>query len=124
MKKSSIILVVLLVVLVVMFAGCGASANGVSGLWYEVTGLGGTLEFKSGDVVTASAMGLTLDGTYTFDAASGKGTVTVMETESPFELKDGKIILEGSTYGREKVEQQDLGDLLEGLGDALASPGN
>jgi hypothetical protein len=124
MKKSIVSLIILLVVLVVVFTGCGAPANGVSGLWYEQTGIGGTLEFKGGGVVSAAVMGMTLDGKYTFDASTGKGTVTMMDTESAFELKDGKLNMEGAVYQREKVEQQDLGKLMEGLGDALAAPSN
>jgi hypothetical protein len=124
MKKSIVSLITLLVVLVVVVAGCGASANSVSGLWYDESGVTGTLEFKSGDVVSASIMGITLDGKYTFDAATGKGTITLMDSESEFELKDGKLSLDGSTYTRDKVEQQDLSDAMEGHGDALTAPSN
>lgn len=124
MKKNLILLFVLLAVLVVAFAACGAPANDVSGLWYESTGLAGTMEFKSGGVVSATMMGVSVDGTYTFDTASGKGTIKMMDEESSFELKDGKLNMEGMTYTRDKVEQQDLGDLMEGLGDALTAPSN
>jgi hypothetical protein len=126
MKRNVVVLFVLLVVLVAVFAGCGAPANSINGLWYETTGLAGTMEFKSGGVVSLQMMGMSIDGTYKFDAASGKGTIKIEEdeSESEFELKDGKINLEGMTYTRDKVEQQDLGELLEGFEDALTLPSN
>jgi hypothetical protein len=130
MRKSIIVSFVLLAVLVIAFAGCGSPANDVSGLWYESTGIAGTLEFKSGGVVSANIMGMSIDGTYTFDASSGKGTLTLMETDSDFELKDSKLTMDGSEYTRDKVEQQDLGDLgdlgelMQGLGDAIPAASN
>lgn len=104
MKKNLIVLFLLLAVLAVMFAGCGSPANGVGGLWYEETGFGGTLEFKAEGVVTATIMGTPMDGAYTFDAATGKGTITMLNAESPFELKDGKLDIDGTIYTRDKVE--------------------
>lgn len=114
--KKTVILVTALVVIVAALAACGA-ANTVNGLWYEKTGLAGTLEFKSGGVVTMSVMGLNIDGTYTFDAAKSEGSLTISfagtEQTSNFTLKDGQINLDGAIYTKEKVEQQNLGDLLK-----------
>lgn len=119
--KKTIILCVLLVAIVVAFAACGP-ANSINGLWYEETGFGGTLEFKSGGVVTMVVMGITVDGTYTFDAAKGEGSFTIsimgQEGTQDFTLADGELNVDGAIYTREKVEQQDLGDVLEGLGGA------
>ena len=127
MKRNIIVLFVLLVVLVIAFAGCGAPANDISGLWYETTGFAGTLEFKGGGAVSLKMLGVSIDGTYKFDAATGKGTITMMEDEQEFEFKDGEINLDGMMYTRDKVEPQDLGelgDLMEGLGDSLTVPSN
>ncbi|MGE5493861.1 MAG: hypothetical protein ACM3S4_00940 [Burkholderiales bacterium] len=130
MERNIVVLFVLLAVLVVAFAGCGAPANDISGLWYETTGLAGTLEFKSGGVVSLQMMGMSIDGTYKFDAATGKGTIifTEDESESDFELKDGKINLDGMIYTRDKVEQKDPEEIgeqfMEGLEDALTLPSN
>ena len=117
--KKTLILVIALVVIVAALAACGA-ANGVNGLWYEKTGFAGTMEFKSGGVVTMAVMGMTIDGTYTFDAAKSEGTITIsvggQGGTQDFKLADGQLDLGGTIYTREKVEQQDLGDLLNGLG--------
>lgn len=118
MKIRIVALVVLMSVLIAVFAGCGAAANSVAGLWYEETGFGGTIEFKSGGVVTISALGMSYDGTYTFDAAKGAGTATFDGSDSEFMVKDGKLISEGLTYTREVVEQK-LDDALEDLGNTL-----
>ncbi len=122
--KRIVALFVLLVVVAALFAGCGASANDISGLWYEETGYGGTLEFKAGGNFKMEMMGVPLEGKYTFDAAKGTGTMTLFGEEGKFKLENGKLNLDGAVYTRTKVEQQNIGDLLEGLGGALEGMGN
>lgn len=128
MERNIVVLFVLLAVLVVAFAGCGAPANDndISGLWYETTGLAGTLEFKSGGVVSLQTKSMSIDGTYKFDAATGKGTIIFSEdeSESDFELKDGKINLDGMIYTRDKIGQENSGELMEGLEDTITLPSN
>lgn len=111
--KKTVILIVALVVIVTAFAAC-TPANSVNGLWYDKAGLLGTMEFKSGGVVTMTMMGVPLDGTYTFDAAKGEGTITIAGQEGTFTLADGLINMDSQVYTTDKVEQQnlDLGNLL------------
>lgn len=124
MKKSVILFVALVVIVAVAFAACGPAST-ISGLWYEETGYGGTLEFKSGGVVTMSALGLTIDGTYTFDAAKGEGKITLsvmgQESSQDFTYADGKISVSGATYTKNKVEQKNVEDLLNSLGNAAGN---
>lgn len=124
MKKTVILFVALVIIVAVAFAACGP-ANSLNGLWYEKTGFGGTLEFKSGGVLSMVAMGLTIDGTYTFDAAKGEGKLTVsfkgQDSTQDFTLADGELNVGGAVYTRDKVEQQDINDMLEGLGGAAGN---
>ena len=113
--KKTVILVIMLVIIAIAFAACGP-ANSVMGLWYDQAGLTGTIEFKSGGALTMTTMGVSIEGTYTFDAAKGEGTITLsfmgQEDTADFTLSEGKLNIEGQIYTREKVEQQDLGDIL------------
>lgn len=122
--KKTVILFVALVIIVAAFAACGP-ANALNGLWYEKTGYAGTMEFKSGGVVTMKAMGVSIDGTYTFDAAKNEGTITIsaagQEGTTDFTLSNGEINIESAVYTRDKVEQKDIEDMLKGLGDALGN---
>ncbi len=125
MKKRLISLSVLLVVLAVMFAGCGAPANSVTGMWYDEAGMAGTIDFKADGNCKLSAMGIDIDATYKFDAAAGKGTMTLMGQDAEFTVSDGKLkVSDGTTYTRTKVEQQSLEDMMEGLGEALEGLGD
>lgn len=114
--KKTVLLVIALVVIVAAFAACGA-ANSVEGKWYDKAGVTGTLEFKSGGVVTMSVMGISLDGTYTFDAAKNAGTLKVsfggQEQTTDFTLANGEINLSGSVYTKTVVEQTDLSGILQ-----------
>ncbi len=122
--KRKVFLFVALIMVVAIFAACGP-ANSVNGLWYDKAGLTGTMEFKSGGVVTMTMMGMPFDGKYTFDAAKSTGTITLslgdQEQTTDFTLKDGLIDVDGQTYTREKVEQKDLSDALSGLEGALGN---
>lgn len=95
-------------------------SNNILGLWYDKAGLAGTIEFKKDGVVTLSIMGISLDGTYTFDTEKGVGTLTLSfageEQSVDFTCSDGELNIDGSIYTKEVVEQKDLADVLNETG--------
>lgn len=125
MKKRLIIMMTIVAMTAVILAGCGAPAKDITveGKWYDEKGAAGTIEFKEEGKCDIVVMGLTINGDYTFDAKTGKGTITVtVEDEaqsSDFEVKDDKLTLEEVTYTMTEVEQMDmtdaLNDALEGV---------
>lgn len=125
MKKRLIILMTIVAMAAVVLAGCGAPAVelSVAGKWYDEKGAAGTIEFKEEGKCEIVVMGVTIDGDYTFDAKTGKGTITVtVEDEaqsSDFDVKDDKLTLEEVTYTMTEVEQMDLSDALNSVVDEL-----
>lgn len=125
MKKIAIILV-LIIIPVAFYSGCRASANDISGLWYDKTGFAGTLEFKDGGVVALAISDKVYSGTYSFDAENGKGKINIDDPiviESSFTLSDGLLNVDNGavTYTRDKTNQQDVGNLLKSLGKAAGN---
>lgn len=125
MKKRLIIMMTIVAMAAVVFAGCGAQADelSVEGRWYDEKGVAGTIEFKEEGKCDIVVMGLTIDGDYTFNAKTGKGTITVtVEDEaqsSDFEVKDDKLTLDEVTYTMTEVEQMDMTDALDSVVDEL-----
>lgn len=107
----------------VILAGCGAPSKDVTGKWYDEEGIAGTIEFKEGGKCELVVMGVAIEGDYTFDSKTGKGAITVtMEDEAQstdFEVKDETLTVEESVYTKTKVEQMDMSDALEGIGEEL-----
>lgn len=106
------------VLLVVLLTG---PSSDIAGTWYDVDGVAGTIDFKGGNTCTLKAMGLELDGNYTYDPQSGGGEITISffgeTSSSAFDIKDGTLHLEGTRYTKDKVKQQNLGDLFGDFSD-------
>lgn len=116
--KQTVAILVLVVLVVMAAAGCGA-ASSIAGLWYEETGVAGTIDFKSDGTCEMEAMGFKISGTYTFEDTKSEGQITIdfmgEKTTSPFTVKDGKLSIDGSIYTRNKVEQANLSELFGDL---------
>ncbi len=119
-KLLLVVLVVLLAAAAVVLSGCGSAPAAISGLWYEETGYGGTIEFKAGGAYTMDVWGMNLNGKYTFDESRNAGEIVVEfmgeSTSSPFSVEGGKLLVDGATYTRDKVEQKSLEDAFDDWG--------
>lgn len=112
MKKYTVISTFLLVaILMVSLVGC--SANGINGTWYDATGYS-TIEFSEGRIImdtwVPSGSGRTYthsvtNGSYTFDAAKGEGTMFENDPVS-FTFQNGILKVNGVVYTRNKVEKK------------------
>ena len=95
--------------------------TGVIGTWYSESGEFGIVEFYKDGTVTVSAFGIEFGGMFTFDAASGQGTITIEafgETDtSDFALTADGLEVDGVAYTRDYVEQMDLEDAMGALED-------
>ncbi|MHB1315964.1 MAG: hypothetical protein ACYCX2_10845 [Christensenellales bacterium] len=109
------VLVVAAILLIVLLGG-GQPQSGIYGKWYEKTGLGGVIEFKSGGSVEMEAMGIKINGTFTFDEKEGTGEITLdfmgQKSTEEFAYEDGALEIGGMEYTREAVKQQNLGDIM------------
>lgn len=111
------VLAILAVVLFVFILP--GSAGDIAGKWYDQSGYG-TIEFLGGGKVNYEAAGLPMSGTYTYDAKSKSGTMTVemmgMSQDADFALEGDMLYVDGSYFTREYVEQQDISDMLGDFG--------
>lgn len=116
-KLCLVVLVVLLIATAAVFSACGSAPAAISGLWYEETGYGGTIEFKAGGAYTMDVWGMKFNGKYTFDESSNAGEIVVEfmgeKSTTAFTVAGGKLMMEGSAYTRDKVEQKSLDDAFE-----------
>ncbi len=78
----------------------------VLGMWYESQGELGTILFSEDGTLQVEMMGQIYFGTYTFDAASGTGAVTVEGETTPFTVSGGLLQIEEYTYMRDYIPQQ------------------
>ncbi|MFA5676380.1 MAG: zinc ribbon domain-containing protein [Christensenellales bacterium] len=110
---AAVIAIVLILVLVILPGGSSA----VIGKWYDADGYG-TIEFLSGGKCKKSTMGFEFDATYTFDAGSGKGKITMsfmgMTETTGFTLEDDNVLSaeDGTKYTKTPVEQKSFGDMF------------
>jgi hypothetical protein len=114
MKKCLYITAVLLIMLFVLFAGCGAPADGIVGCWYNAafSSLPNDRWIFNSDgtarnTIYYSEMSSTsFDFTYTFDAEKGEGTLFMYKKEySTFTLSDGELKVQNMVYSRKPVGQ-------------------
>ncbi len=79
----------------------------IAGMWYDASGTYGTIEFYTDGTAQIAMLDMTVAATYTFDAATGTGTLTseTVGQSSDMALKDGRIEIDGITYTRDVVEQ-------------------
>lgn len=112
---AAVVAIVLILVLVVFPGG----SSDIMGKWYDETGYS-TVEFMGGGNCKMSAMGMELDATYTFDANSKEGEMTMsfmgMTETSSFSINDKGILnIEGTEYSKTPVEQKGLDDMFGDL---------
>ncbi len=84
-------------------------AAGITGTWYSATGEKGIFMFDGLGGVYYEWTGKTYYGSYSFDTATGTGSLTLTvadETETTdFSLLSGQLIIEDEVFIREFVEQ-------------------
>ncbi len=83
----------------------------VEGLWYDMNGTAGSLEFMEDGTYTLVLYGAEYYGTYTFDETAGTGKMTLGESSTDFYIEDGTLNYEGLVYTRDYVEQMGAEDL-------------
>ena len=83
----------------------------ITGLWYETTGYGGTLEFSTDGTYMMTMLELSFGGTYAFDAASASWILhdELSGTTYTVTLTDGYLTMDTLQYTRDYVEPIDLG---------------
>ena len=101
-----------------------AHAMPIAGLWYDTSGTYGTIEFYTDGTAQIVMLDQPVSATYTFDVASGTGTLT-SETgqSSAMTYQDGKIEIDGITYSQETVEQMGADDVASITGTWYESTG-
>ncbi|MGI5848536.1 MAG: hypothetical protein ACOX8Q_00460 [Christensenellales bacterium] len=112
---SAMIVIVVAVFLIIGLGGMVPSK--LKGTWYETTGLGGTLEFKPYGVLQYKIMGHESEGSYQYDGAIEEGNMTRQIGNEPrvseFTCDGITIELDGATFTKKYVQQQDLGSLIK-----------
>ncbi len=109
--------VFLILLFIVILPGGGKSE--LVGTWYEQTGYGGSIEFKADGTYDYNAMGFPISGKYTFNSTSKTGEMQIemmgVSQNMSFKLDGNTLLMEGSVFTRDYVEQQDLSDMLGDL---------
>ncbi len=82
-------------------------SNPLLGVWYDQSGVYGTIEFFNDNTFTLVVYGILTNGTYTYDSAAGTGQLT-LENSDPgtFTYANGTLTLDGVTYTQDYVLQQ------------------
>jgi hypothetical protein len=88
-------------------------ANPLLGTWYETTGQYGSITFADDGTFSLELYGQKLTGEYTFDAASGTGSVTSDNTGETTDMTyaDGTLTLDGMTYTQDYMAQPGADDV-------------
>lgn len=87
-----------------------ATQPDISGMWYETTGYGGTIEFFTDGTYSMSVADIALGGTYNYDAASASWQLHDDLTETILKaslVEDGYLNVDSLRYTRDFVEQID-----------------
>lgn len=115
------VLVAAAILLIVLLGGGGAQTQaGIYGTWYEKTGFGGVMTLKNNGTVEMEAMGIKINGTFTYNEKEGSGEITIefmgqKSTES-FDYEDGVLEVGGMEYTKTFVKQANLGDMMQSFG--------
>jgi hypothetical protein len=90
-----------------------AHSNPLPGIWYDVSGTYGTLEFFEDGAYVLTSYGIPFYGTYTFNAASGTGEILSEKSDMPGTIvfADGMLGVDGIYFTRDYVEQPGAEDL-------------
>lgn len=87
-------------------------ATGILGMWYDASGMAGTINFYDDGSVLMETYGVQLVGTYAFDVMTDSGSMTVSyqdETLScDLSLHQGILDVEGIQYTKDYVEQLEV----------------
>ncbi len=87
-----------------------AAQPDISGIWYETTGYGGTLEFFTDGTYSMTVADIALGGTYDYDAATSSWRLHEDLTDTTYMAAlsdDGLLSLDSIQYTRDFVEQVD-----------------
>lgn len=86
-----------------------APVTGVLGMWYDTSGMSGTINFYDDGSVLMETYGVQLVGTYAFDVMTDSGSMTVSYLDESMccdiTLHQGILDVEGITYTQDYVEQ-------------------
>ena len=92
--------------------------NPLAGIWYDPSGVYGTIEFFDDSTYTLIVYGVSTSGTYTYDSATGTGTLTYDYGDlGSFTYAEGTLALGSVYYTQDYVEQQTLPDYSAVVGD-------
>lgn len=99
----------------------GIKQGPLLGMWYAEDGYAGTIEYMPNGNCIVAAMGIEVEGTYTFSEASGKGDISYEfmgeVTNVEYNLDGRKLYCNGVYYVREYVEQKELSEIIEEIDD-------
>ena len=114
---GAVVVIVIAVFLIIGLGGMVPAA--LQGTWYETTGMGGTLAFKSYGELDSVVFGVAYKGTYQYDGATQQGIISRNTTDEEGDLEftcDGTTLeVSGATFTKQYVEQQTLDDLFGGM---------
>ena len=91
--------------------------NPLTGLWYDVSGVSGTIEFFTDGKYTFTSNGVENTGKYTFDNAAKTGEfVSSSGASGPIVYNDGTLEIDGIYFTQEYVEQKAGADVSALIG--------
>lgn len=93
-------------------------SNPLLGVWYDQSGIYGTIEFFDDSTYTLIVYGVSTSGTYAYDSAAGTGELA-FEYSDPgvFSYASGTLTLDGIYYTQDYVAQQTAPDYTSLTGD-------
>jgi hypothetical protein len=98
-------------------------SNPLLGVWYDTTGIYGSVEFFDGGTCTFTTYGVDQTCTYSFDSASGTGEIVSPDgTAGTLSYAGGTLAIDGIDFTRDYVEQQDLGDSYSDIAGSWYEP--
>lgn len=81
-------------------------SNKILGIWYDSSGVYGTLEFLQDGTYIYTTFGTPYYGTYTYDSASGIGEfISTTGTSGSIQYSDGSLYCDGIYFTQDYVEQ-------------------
>lgn len=87
-----------------------ATINSLAGMWYDIEGVDGTLNFAHDDIVFFEGRGSFIELLYIYDKSSGTGKMWIPEKPDlsyEFFIEGGLLITGYATYTRDYVKQID-----------------
>ena len=86
-------------------------SNPLPGVWYDQSGVYGTIEFLEDGTCSLVIYGISSGGTYTYDSTAGTGELSSEFGDmGTFTYSNGTFVLDGVTYTQDYVSQQTTPD--------------